>query len=187
MDNSLTEAFASTPGSAGMLQSLLGLALGLLALGYGRRFYWVFVGLAGFALGIYLGPSLVDILPPEVRIISLLALAGVFAILALAVNRLMIGVAGLLAAGYIAYSFTGSLGMEIRWLAAAIGAALGGLFAVKVYDWGLVALSAVFGAQVALAALVALLPFLAPFETGLLLALATTGLVIQGNHLAKGG
>ncbi len=125
------------------------LIAGVCILFLGRRLFWLFVGAVGFVLGLDVAAALFHGMPPaEVLLIALLGgLVG--AVLAVALEELMIGVAGFVAGAYLGAQIMTALvpyaGRNI-WLAMLAGGIVGTLLLVALFDWALIALSSVIGA-----------------------------------------
>ena len=75
--------------------------LGILLLFFGRRLFWLFVGVAGFIAGLTLVPQLISG-QSELTILLIAIVAGIIgAILAIMLEGLAILIAGFLAGGYL--------------------------------------------------------------------------------------
>ncbi len=132
------------------LEALILIILGLLALLLGKRMFWMFAGIVGFALGWWLASRL---LPPTTEIL-LRVLAGVIAgIIVSGLSRFLGGwairivaaIAGLVILPMLLSSLKMLGGLpEMLW--AVIGAALGFVFALFATNWTLILLSSVLGA-----------------------------------------
>ena len=129
---------------------LLGrLIAGVCVLLLGRRLFWLFVGAVGFVLGMDIAALLFRGMPQSE--VLLIALVGglVGAVLAAALEELMIGVAGFMAGAYLAGQILVMLvqypGRNI-WLAMLAGGIVGMLLLLALFDWALIVLSSVIGA-----------------------------------------
>ncbi len=123
------------------------LVAGGLLLLFGRRLFWLFVGVVGFVLAFrvaeaYLGGA-------GVGWVVALAVGALGAVAAILVQRLVVGVAGF-AAGAIGFVWVGE---QLGWspgLPTLIGALVAGIVGAALLGWlfelGLVALSALVGA-----------------------------------------
>lgn len=129
-----------------LLEVVIFIVLGLVALLLGKRLFWLFAGIVGFALGWWLmGFINQDLLRLVVGIIVGLILAGLSRFLGKWAIRIVSALAGLV----ILPMLLGNLGMlggisEFLW--AAIGAVLGFVFALVLTDWTLIFLSSILGA-----------------------------------------
>lgn len=129
-----------------LLEAVILIVLGLLALLFGKRLFWLFAGIVGFALGWWLmGFINQDVLRIVVGIIVGLILAGLSRFLGKWAIRIVAAIAGFV----ILPLLLGSLGMlggisDFLW--AVVGAILGFVFALVLADWTLIFLSSILGA-----------------------------------------
>jgi len=80
--------------------SIISLILGVALLVAGRKLFWLFVGAAGFVTGLQLATQFWQ--GPELLAIVIGLVVGViFALLAIFLQSVAIGIAGFLAGGYI--------------------------------------------------------------------------------------
>ena len=149
----------------------------------GRKLFWLFVGAAGFVAGLQLATQFWQ--GPELLAILIGLVVGViFALLAIFLQGVAIGVAGFLAGGYIFTVLAGMLGLNqgaFSWIVYLIGGIIGALLVVFLFDWALIVLSSVAGASLISQAL--LLP--AGIAGVIFLALVIVGIVIQGFTLQQ--
>jgi hypothetical protein len=129
--------------------NILFLIIGGALLVFGRRLFWLLVGLLGFLTGFYFASqALSSDLGWLVLIVALVAgVAG--ALLAVFLQGLAIGVAGFLGGGIIAFNLLKFLGMgqvDFAWIAFLIGGILGVILIGLVFDWALILLSSLVGA-----------------------------------------
>jgi hypothetical protein len=130
--------------------NVINLVLGGALLFAGRKLFWLFVGAAGFLAGMQLatrfwqGPDLLAI------IVGLVA-GVIFALLAIFVQALVIGIAGFLIGGYILTSLAAMLGMDVSgamtWIMYSIGGVLGFILVSFLFDWAVITLSSLAGAS----------------------------------------
>ena len=128
-----------------IIEILLGIAL-LVA---GNRLFWVFVGVMGFILGLFLAGLLFKSQPEWVFIVTSLAFGLIGAALARSFQQLMVVLAGFVAGGYIISSlitmfhFNIPISPQILFvLCGLIGAAL----VTSLFDWAVIVLSSISGA-----------------------------------------
>jgi hypothetical protein len=164
--------------------------LGVVLIALGRRLFWLFVGVVGFVVGLNLAAQLVGEQPFWV-ILLLALLAGLLgSVLAVFLQRLMIAVAGFLAAGYVLLSLLGYFGVELgnlAWLGFLVGGVCGAILASLVFDWALVILSALLGATLMVQGLSETVPGFEPSLNGLLiLVLFFVGIAIQTGYISRG-
>ncbi len=126
------------------------IVFGLLALLLGKRLFWLFAGIVGFALGwwlisLLLPPNTDPLLHVLVGVIVGLILAGLSRFLGKWAIRIVSAIAGFV----ILPMLLGNLGMlggisEFLW--AVLGAILGFVLALVLADWTLIFLSSILGA-----------------------------------------
>ncbi|MDO9545597.1 MAG: DUF4203 domain-containing protein [Pelolinea sp.] len=151
---------------------------GVLLLFLGRKLFWLFVAVVGFLVGLTYIP---EILPaqPETVILTISLITGLLgALLAVLLQKFAIGLAGLVAGGYIAYYLLQTLPIavgEYQWLAIAAGAFFGAVLAGSMYDWALILLTSASGAVV----ITQNIPIEMPFSTVILLGLLIVGIIAQ--------
>lgn len=121
--------------------------IGLLV--FGRKLFWLFVGLIGFASGIQVATRFFPG-QPEWMILAIALTAGVLgALLALFLQWLAIGLAGFFAGAYIVTRLLHASGLAtsgMDWLLFLIGGILGLILIVILFDWALIILSSLAGA-----------------------------------------
>ena len=131
------------------------LILGVVLLLAGRRLYWLFVGVVGFGLGIVLAQ---EFFRPEGFAGAtdgrewglLIGVVGglVGAVLAVLFQKLAVALAGAVAGGFGGWVLFEAFGAgSLAWLGMAIGAVLGAILVVRLFDWGLIFFSSVAGAK----------------------------------------
>ena len=127
----------------------INLLLGAVLLVAGRKLFWLFVGVLGFVTGIQVAARFWN--GPEWTAILIGIVVGIiFALLAVFIEALAIGVAGFLAGGFILTTFTNMLGLNngfVFWILYAIGGVIGLVLILLLFDWALVILSALAGAS----------------------------------------
>ncbi|MDX1475885.1 MAG: hypothetical protein R3309_17055 [Reinekea sp.] len=134
-----------------MINILFGVGL----LFFGRRAFWLFVAGAGFVAGLSLANRLLQG-PEWVGVVVGLVIGLLTALLAVAVQRFAIGLAGFLVGGYIALQALSVLNLEGGWVAF-VGFIAGGLIGIIMIGmflgWALISLSSLAGAALILNAL----------------------------------
>jgi hypothetical protein len=150
----------------------------------GRKLFWLFVGAAGFLTGIQLatrfwqGPDLLAILVG-------LVLGVIFALLAVFLQALVIGIAGFLIGGYILTVLAALLGIDLAGVTTLIVYLVGGLIGLVLvkflFDWAIITLSSLAGASLIVQA------FSPQGATGgiLFFILFIAGVLIQGSLLRR--
>jgi hypothetical protein len=163
----------------GIINILLGIGL-LVA---GRRLFWLFVAAAGFVAGVQLTTQVWNG-PEPVAIIVGLAVGILFAVLAMFLKSIAIGIAGFLAGGSILVGMASIFGVEsgaATLIIYIVGGVLGAILVGYLFDWALITLSSLAGASLIIQA-VDLGPGLGRFG---FLVLAIAGVLIQGSALRR--
>jgi hypothetical protein len=158
--------------------NLLNLGLGLLLLGAGRRLYWLFVGVVGFSAGLLVTMYFLEDRPLLALFVSIAAgLLG--AVLAIFLQRVLVGIAGFLVSGFLAVNLLAQFGVELgsfSWVPFVFAGIVGGVFLSLMFDWALIVLSSLAGALLVIRE-INLDPLVNVF---LLFLLAGIGAAIQG-------
>jgi hypothetical protein len=164
--------------------NLINLILGGALLIAGRKLFWLFVGAAGFVTGIQLATRFwqgSDVLV----IVAGLVLGVIFALLAIFLQAIVIGIAGFLSGGYILTVLATMLGMDLTgataWVIYIVGGILGLILVSVLFDWALITLSSLAGASLIVQA------FSSEGATGGLIffILVIVGVAIQGSILRR--
>lgn len=158
------------------------LLVGVAVLLFGRRLFWLFLGAAGFAAGLYWGRhALAGGQPEWVALAAAISLGLVGALLAIVSQWVAIGVGGFLAGAVLARAVADAQGWDgpAVWIGVILAGAVAAALLLSAWDWVLIALSALTGA-VLLTSLVQLSPLLTLL---VLLVLFVVGVVIQGRVL----
>lgn len=151
---------------------------GLAALCFGRRLFWLFVAVAGFLVAFEFVPAALPGREPWVVWCIALAAGVAGALVAVGLQYLAAALAGFAAGAYVAVPLAAALAGP-AWIPL-LGGVLGALLMVLVFDWALIALSALIGAR----ALVAVSGLEGAAATALWLVLAAIGMAIQASLLA---
>jgi hypothetical protein len=159
--------------------------IGLAALFLGRKLYWLFVGLAGFLLGVILS----EIVMGDSAIWSRLLVALVFGLLGVLLayfaKRLAIAVAGFIIGAFVPLLILNALGLEFAtwtWVVAIMGGILGVILVSLLFDVGLILLSSLGGAALVVGAL----DLSDEIRLGLYILLAIVGVVFQFATIRRG-
>jgi hypothetical protein len=149
--------------------------LGALLLLGGRRLFWLFVGVMGFAAGLQAVPMIAGY--PSFAVLWVVGLIGgiLGALLALFFQHVAIAVGGFLAGAVTGSHLMQLLGYHPSPLIALIGGLVGTVALILLFDWALMVLSSVVGAALIIDALGLQRP-LAPL---LFMALAAAGIIVQ--------
>lgn len=158
--------------------TLINILIGIILLTLGRKLFWLFVGLIGFAVGFHYATSVWQ-LQSQLLLIGLAALTGILgAVLAVFFQKIAVGLAGFAGGGYIALNLINLLGVrldQLIWLPYLIGGIIGMLLLFFIFDWALIFISALAGASM----IIQVLSLNPGMEIGLYLALVIFGLIIQ--------
>jgi hypothetical protein len=162
-----------------LAQILAGSALLL----FGRRLFWLFVGVVGFLVGMRLGTEAFHGKPELIVLLIAVGVGILAALFAIVLQKAAVALAGGLAGGLAAiqiFSGLGATGAASQWIFFGIGAVLAAVLLLFVFDWALIVLSALSGASLVSDAL--------PIDhTARLIATAVlfvVGLFLQGRALA---
>jgi hypothetical protein len=165
------------------------LVTGALLLLFGRRLFWLFVGVVGFFLGYSLALGVFDLEPGWARF-GLAVVVGVLGILlALFLQKLAVAGAGFLVG---AWTMAAVLGIPLSAAAAPtagqalllfLAGILAALLAVWLFGIALVVLSSLAGAGL----IVDAIPLTGPARLGLLAVLAIVGVALQTQMTARKG
>jgi hypothetical protein len=144
MDHLHTPAFYSHA-----LPPIAALVVGIVLLFFGRKLFWFFVGATGFVLGAEAAAVFFPHQPSwELLTGLILGLLGI--VIALAVQKVAIGVAGFWTGGYLAVVIlrvTESSSHDLGWVIFLVGGIIGAVLMLLVFDWALIILSSITGAH----------------------------------------
>jgi hypothetical protein len=130
--------------------NLINLILGFALVVAGRKLFWLFVGAAGFVTGIELASRFWQGSDLGAILIGLMV-GIIFAVLAIFLQALVIGIAGFLIGGYIFTALAAMLGIEVTgiatWIVYGVGGVIGLLLVSFLFDWALITLSSLAGAS----------------------------------------
>jgi hypothetical protein len=162
--------------------SLFNIIAGAALLLFGRRLFWVFVAGVGFIVGAMLATEWLHGTSDWITLLIALAVGIVGALLSIFLQKLIVGIAGFLAGGYIGSSLVMAMNQpSLIWLGFLLGAIVGAILILVLFDWALIALSALMGAAV-IARNVPLDPTIAVL---LFVVLAIFGIVVQARQLRR--
>ena len=165
----------------GFLNVILGGALLLV----GRKLFWLLVGVIGFGIGIqfvtrfFHGSELI-------AIAAGLVLGIIFAVLAIFLESIAIGIAGFLGGGYIFLSIAALFGLDksaATWIVFIIGGIIGVALLSFLFDWALIGISSLAGASMVVSGF----NFRTAISSLIFLVLFIAGVLIQGSELRKNG
>jgi len=161
------------------------LLLGGLLLLAGRRLFWIFVGTAGFLLGTEVAARVASGAAAWVVLVIGLACGLTGLVLSLFVQKLAVAAAGFVMGSYAVHRLILTLPMGWAgwtWAALVTGGILGALLVLLVFDWALIILSSLAGAE-----LITQVFSPGPYLSVLLFAVLTAaGIAFQGGLLKRG-
>ena len=146
---SLAETLQTTLGST------LGIVAGAVLLLFGRRLYWLFAAVVGFVVVFLVTGRLTPELSEGAALLASLAGGVVGAVVTVFAHKILLGLIGGLGGGLIALWQVQTLGVErgLAWLLAMVlGGVLGAWLASSLFEFALVLLSSLLGAQLLLGA-----------------------------------
>ena len=153
------QVFEPLSGSLGLITALFSIILGAISLFFGRRLYWIFVGVAGFLLGLTLGPSLFMNVNQTWQPLITLLVAVLFAGLSLFLSKAMIAISGAVGLGVFMFLLTGAYLPDWAVVTMTIIAAIAGLLASwLLFDWGLMLFSSIAGASLLTSGFISIIP-----------------------------
>ncbi len=115
----------------------------------GRKLFWLFVGVIGFIVGAQIAIRFFHS-SELITIIAGLVLGVIFAVLAIFLETLAIGVAGFLGGGYILLSLAGLFGLDkgiMAWIIFIVGGIIGAVLIASLFDWALIIISSLAGSS----------------------------------------
>ena len=161
----------------------INLLLGASLLVAGRKLFWLFVAVLGFIVGLQITQQFFH--GPELLSIIIGVIVGIiFALLAIFLETIAIGIAGFLAGGFVLSTLANMLGINggaLYWIIYLVGGLLGIVLVMVLFDWALIGLTTLVGASL----IVQSWPT-APVGGGLLFfVLVLLGVIIQGSVLLR--
>ena len=128
---------------------IVNLIIGIGLLSMGRRLFWVFVGSAGFILGMALATHFANGASGVVVVVAALVGGVVGIVLLTFAQQLAIGLGGFVLGGYVVSFFclsTGLIGSQWLWLTFIAGGIVGVVLIFAIFDFALILLSSLGGA-----------------------------------------
>lgn len=122
---------------------------GAVLLFFGRKLYWLLVGVLGFLAGMTIAEKFLHGQSQMVFLI-VACLGGILGtVLAIFLQKVAIAVAGFLAGGYFVNVLMASMALhfgQLDWAVVLIGAIIGAIFGIVLFDWALILFSSITGA-----------------------------------------
>jgi hypothetical protein len=129
---------------------LVGLLAGILLLLFGRRLFWLFVGVIGFMAGWTFAMGSWAHASPETRIVVALLAGLIGVVLALIAQRIAVALAGFFVGFHVVASLLGwnaAAPHEGQLLILVVAGVIAAILALMVFDFALILLSAIAGAE----------------------------------------
>jgi hypothetical protein len=159
----------------------LNVVLGGALLLAGRKLFWLFVGVIGFVIGVQVATRFFHG-SQLTTLVAGLVIGIIFAVLAIFVESLAIGIAGFLGGGYILLSLAGVFGLDkgiLTWIIFIVGGILGAALIAWLFDWALISISALAGSSM----IVRALSFNTTTAALIFVILLIIGIAVQGSVL----
>ncbi len=147
----------------------------------GRKLFWLFVGAIGFLIGVQLATRFFHGSQWSTLLIGL-AFGAIFAVLAILVESLAIGLAGFLGGGYILLSLASMFSLDkglAAWLIFIAGGIVGAALVAALFDWALIIISSLAGSFM----IVNAFPLTKSMTALAFIALLLVGIAIQASTL----
>jgi hypothetical protein len=161
--------------------------VGVVLLLFGRRLYWLFVAGVGFLTGLELAPRLLPGRSEWVVLVTALGLALLGTILAIVAQKFIIALVGLVAGGGIGVLLLRMLGLEggdlLTWVVYAVAGLLGVLIVLSLFEWGLILLSSLAGANLIIVGVQDWTSVSQGVAFVVMIAVAIVGVVVQASCL----
>jgi len=165
-----------------IIQALLGVSL----LMFGRRIFWLCIGIIGFILGLEIATRFIGGLP-QWALISIALLSGVAgALLAMVLQHVVVGVAGFLVGGFLVTACLDILMVDTGGysvLIFVVSGIIGAIVIICLFGWALIILSSLTGAALLSQAIDAGMQI----KVSLFVISVIAGLVMQTSLLKKKG
>jgi hypothetical protein len=132
---------------SGPAMALPGIVLGFVLLVFGRRMFWLFVGIAGFLFGVEIASTVLFDQPFWQQVTLALGFGLLGLLLALVAQRVAFVLVGIYGGAYLVVVLARTAGVQVEplWLAI-VGALGGGILAALLTDWVIIVLSSLVGA-----------------------------------------
>ena len=129
------------------IMQLLIVLLGLIVLVYGRRIFWLFIGIAGFLAGVEITHVFLASQPQWVILLCGFVVGLFGALLSILIERLAFILAGFYAGIYLILLLSHSLGFRVNDIILfLVGGFIGALFSGLLMNWAIILLSCLVGA-----------------------------------------
>jgi len=163
---------------------ILSIAAGLVLLFAGRRFFWLVAALVAFLFTLNLFDFLFDV--GWLGLILAVVAGAIFAWLATKFVKIVGYIVGALAGAVGLPIFLGFFGIDWGWLLTAlIGAVVGFLLMMFLFDWGLIVLTAWAGANAVVGKVTGQWSLSDTIATILVVVLIAAGIFVQAGQMKK--
>lgn len=156
--------------------------VGAALLFFGRRLFWLFVAGVGFVIGAKVATDSLAGQPEWLIFVIALGVGVIGAILSVFLQRLVIGIAGFFAGGFVLQALALELNYGTHaWIAFFVGGLLGAFLVMVLLDWALIILSALTGTTV----IIDNTPLDQPASALLFIVLLILGAGVQAGQLTQ--
>lgn len=138
---------------------------GALLLVLGRKLFWLYVAVLGFATGLTVASRLFNVQPEWVQLLIGIGFGLFGALLAYFFQEVAVAVAGFMGGSYVATSLLASFGYNagqagdmLVWGLFIAGGIIGAVLAIMLFDWALILLTSLAGAMLVVEGLSMTLP-----------------------------
>ena len=162
--------------------SIPAIIVGFVLLLFGRKLFWLFVGVTGFIVGSEIAAALFAH-QPEWIVISALVLGLIGALIAIFLQKVTIGIEGFFAGGYFLMALLRAWALQApegAWISFVIGGVIGAVVMIYLFDWALILFSAISGTYLIIHA-----SHMNPaLNSAVFVAMLVVGIVFQARILA---
>jgi hypothetical protein len=158
------------------------IVLGTILLLFGRKLFWLFVGIAGFLVGMELSTELLSDQPEWVRWVASIGVGLIGALLAVVAQRVAFAIGGFFAGSYIALAAVAHFGTETSPnILVVVGGVVGAVIAAIIMDAAIIVLASLVGAG----AIVQAINVNQSARSLLFLGLVAVGILVQFKLMAR--
>lgn len=158
--------------------SFIQLAFGVGLVLFGRRLFWIMVGLAGFIFGLRTAQSLFDQQPFWFSLVVAVICAGAVVAIIRLLKNLAFGLGGFILGAYLVNGVLQMMTVDLgtlQWVIIIIGGAIGAGLMLTLFNWALIILSTTAGAMM----IIQILPEDLPGATFIFFGLVVLGFLAQ--------
>ncbi len=160
------------------------IAAGVLLLFFGKKAFWMFVAIVGFVVGMEFAPQILSGQTESVYLTVSIIVGLLGALLAVLLQKFAVGLAGLVAGGYITYTLMQMAVLDVgqyQWMVILAGALIGAVLAGTMFDWAMVLITSASGAVLIYQGL----NFNYPYSFIFIAVLTILGIIVQGRIKAQ--